>query len=221
MCSTLCCRRLRRSGATLALDDRLTSLEPTRTAFNSSPRMAYCMADRVIVTTGGKSYPGCGTTGDGYGWAQGAGTHDHSTPPRVDSGDQFRKLDRGTARDHAARMWKCKSSKSAATERLATLAVHARRRGSFLFAHFGLSGPAPLDVSRAISGHSNPKALQLLCDFLPMHDRTNNWERRSNANVRPAADANWQTSSVCGFPRRLAESLIQRAGLRVDQRVRN
>ena len=24
--------------------------------------------EKLIVTTGGKSYPGCGTTGDGYGW---------------------------------------------------------------------------------------------------------------------------------------------------------
>ena len=24
--------------------------------------------EKLIVTTGGKSYPGCGTTGDGYAW---------------------------------------------------------------------------------------------------------------------------------------------------------
>ena len=27
-------------------------------------------AERVLITTGGKSYPGCGTTGDGYAIAQ-------------------------------------------------------------------------------------------------------------------------------------------------------
>ena len=26
--------------------------------------------NQVIITTGGKSYPGCGTTGDGYHWSQ-------------------------------------------------------------------------------------------------------------------------------------------------------
>ena len=31
----------------------------------------------------------------------------------------------------------------------------AERRGSFLFTHFGLSGPVVLDVSRAVSGHPN------------------------------------------------------------------
>ncbi|MFO1021620.1 MAG: NAD(P)/FAD-dependent oxidoreductase [Planctomycetales bacterium] len=28
---------------------------------------------QVVITTGGKSYPGCGTTGDGYAWARGFG----------------------------------------------------------------------------------------------------------------------------------------------------
>ena len=36
-----------------------------------------------------------------------------------------------------------------------------------LFAHFGLSGPAPLDVSRAVSGHPAPATLTLEADFLP------------------------------------------------------
>ena len=42
-----------------------------------------------------------------------------------------------------------------------------RRRGGFLFAHFGLSGPVPLDVSRAVSGHPDPQSLELELDFLP------------------------------------------------------
>src|SRR5207237_9150120 len=45
--------------------------------------------------------------------------------------------------------------------------VLAARAGSMLFAHFGLTGPAPLDVSRAVSGHANPKSLTLEIDFLP------------------------------------------------------
>src|SRR5207237_16208 len=39
--------------------------------------------------------------------------------------------------------------------------VLAARRGSLLFAHFGLTGPVALDVSRSVSGHPNPAALAL------------------------------------------------------------
>ena len=44
------------------------------------------------------------------------------------------------------------------------------RRGSLLFAHFGLSGPVAMDVSRAISGHPEPTRLALEIDFLPDPD---------------------------------------------------
>src|SRR5262249_30648151 len=43
----------------------------------------------------------------------------------------------------------------------------AARRGSLLFAHFGLSGPVVLDVSRVISGHPRPASLLLELDLLP------------------------------------------------------
>src|SRR5207302_3543861 len=43
----------------------------------------------------------------------------------------------------------------------------AQRRGSLLFAHFGLSGPVVLDVSRAVSGHARPETLRLESDLLP------------------------------------------------------
>ena len=39
--------------------------------------------------------------------------------------------------------------------------VLIERRGSMLFTHFGLSGPAVLDVSRAVTGSAEPRKLVL------------------------------------------------------------
>ena len=33
------------------------------------------MAESVVITTGGKSYPSSGSTGDGYAWAVRTGSH--------------------------------------------------------------------------------------------------------------------------------------------------
>ena len=54
-----------------------------------------------------------------------------------------------------------------------------QRRGSLLFAHFGLSGPVILDVSRVVSGHPSPESLILEIDLLPaVAERTlNEWLR--------------------------------------------
>src|SRR5262249_40374693 len=122
----------------------------------TSHRILTC--PRVIVTVGGQSYPGSGTRGDGYGWAARFG---HTiVPPRpalvpllVDANwvADLRGLTLGDV-----------NLKVLEGDR--SLLV---RRGGFLFAHFGLSGPAPLDVSKAVSRHVDPKSLQLEIDFLP------------------------------------------------------
>jgi predicted Rossmann fold flavoprotein len=43
----------------------------------------------------------------------------------------------------------------------------ASSRGAMLFAHFGVTGPAVMDVSHAVSGSAEPSRLVLRCDLLP------------------------------------------------------
>src|SRR5438128_1801073 len=61
-------RRLRHSGATLALAEPLLDLRPQPDGFVLATPLRTLEAARVILTTGGQSYPGSGTTGDGYGF---------------------------------------------------------------------------------------------------------------------------------------------------------
>src|SRR5262249_21362346 len=109
-------------------------------------------------TTGGRSYPGSGTTGDGYAIAAQFG---HAiVPPRpalvpVKIAAQWVGDLRGvTLPEIDLRV----------VDGQQTL---ARQRGALLFAHFGLSGPAVLDVSRVISRHAHPETLALEIDLLP------------------------------------------------------
>ncbi len=94
----------------------------------------------------------------------------------------------------------------------------AERRGSFLFTHFGLSGPAALDVSRAISGHAQPRSLLLECDFLPAISSA-----QLEAQLRQAAAAagKKQLSRLLpdAVPRRLADALLLVAGLSGEQKA--
>src|SRR5439155_9803383 len=59
-------RRLRRSGATLAPGEPAADLQATPDGFAVVTPQSTLAARRVILTTGGRSYPGSGTTGDGY-----------------------------------------------------------------------------------------------------------------------------------------------------------
>jgi predicted Rossmann fold flavoprotein len=94
----------------------------------------------------------------------------------------------------------------------------ARRRGSFLFTHFGLSGPVALDVSREISGHPEPRKLVLVCDFLP----TMNEAALVEWFVQQAATAGRkQLASVLPeeLPRRLTTALLAELGLPPERKA--
>src|SRR5437899_4247874 len=55
-------RRLRRSGATLALGEPVTDLKATGDGFTLITPQRSLTVRKVILTTGGQSYPGSGTT---------------------------------------------------------------------------------------------------------------------------------------------------------------
>src|SRR5262245_33802075 len=66
-------RRLERSGARLRLEEPLRELARDEGGFRLTTSQGELRARRVILTTGGQSYPGSGTTGDGYRIAAGFG----------------------------------------------------------------------------------------------------------------------------------------------------
>ncbi len=171
-------RRLRRSGTTLALEEPVRDLRrigpPITSDFDfrisDLPNGRFTLttphrtitSSSVILTSGGQSYPGSGTTGDGYGYAAHFG-HTIVTPraalvPVTVAAPWVADLRGITIPDVSVRIWEGDF-------------CLARRRGSLLFAHFGLSGPVILDVSGVVSRHARPEFLTLEIDFLPhMHE---------------------------------------------------
>ncbi len=151
-------RRLHRSGATLSLNEPVVDLDHRSSGMAVTTAQRVVTAPCVILTSGGQSYPGSGTTGDGYRWAAKFGHR--IVPPRpalvpitVDV-PWVAELRGVTLPDVTVRV-------------LEGDRALASRRGSLLFAHFGLSGPVILDVSRVVSGHPQPRSLLLEIDLLP------------------------------------------------------
>src|SRR5262245_5244326 len=139
--------RLHRSGAQLALEEPLLEMERTTGAFSLTTPRRTILAKRVILTTGGQSYPGSGTTGDGYRIAAKFG---HTiVPPRpalvplTTNAPWVGELRGITLPDVGVRIVEFPSPPIPlpAGEGGKILAAP---RGSLLFAHFGLSGPVVL-----------------------------------------------------------------------------
>ena len=159
---------LRRSGCTLAAGEAVQSITPYSEGLRIVTSKRTVRAEAVILTTGGLSFPSSGSTGDGYRWAAELG---HTiVPPRpalvpiTTDAPWALGLQGITMPDVSVRVHEPGDDSSPATRRPVCL---AQRRSSLLFAHFGATGPAALDVSRAISGHAQPRRLVLSCDLLP------------------------------------------------------
>jgi predicted Rossmann fold flavoprotein len=75
-----------------------------------------------------------------------------------------------------------------------------------------MSGPAVLDVSRAITGHPRPATLALACDFLPGQTEA---ALDNNLRQNAAAAGKKPVAAILpdGLPRRLADTLLDLAGI--------
>lgn len=202
-------RRLRRSGATLSLEEPLRDIERRAEGFRLTTANRTVEARHVILTTGGQSYPGSGTTGDGYALA---GKFGHTiVPPRpalvpiTVAADWVPALRGVTLPDVAVRV-------------LEGDKALARGGGSLLFAHFGLSGPVVLDVSRVVSGHPNPRSLRLELDLLPNLSVPALDEQ---LRIETAAAGKKQLVQILAtlLPRRLCDAVLPLAGLPADRRA--
>lgn len=121
--------------------------------------LMLCQA--VIIATGGMSYPGTGSTGDGYAWAQAAGHHlvkpRPGLVPLVVEEEWVKKLQGLSLKNVRAQA--CRLNGSKINEEF----------GEMLFTHFGVSGPIILSMSRDVGEilYQQRESVRLLIDLKP------------------------------------------------------
>jgi hypothetical protein len=203
--------RLRRSGCQTALGEPVERIEPTGSGLRLVTSAQTLQAGSVLLATGGMSYPSGGSTGDGYRWAAALG---HTiVPPRpalvpiTTHADWVRRLQGVTLPDVLLRVIEAPGG-----------TCLAERRGALLFAHFGVTGPAALDVSRAVSGHPRPADLVLECDLAPDADlqaveaAIRETCRRAGRRLAGGLLDAW-------LPRRVSETIAEHAGVAAGRRA--
>ena len=118
--------------------------------------------ERLLLCPGGKSYPGTGTTGDGYAWLEELGCELVPTVPALaplaSDSEWVRELSGVALQDSELRLVE-ESGK-----------LLAKRRRPVLFTHAGLSGPAAMDVSVHVARRPDTKLYASL-DLAPDTDR--------------------------------------------------
>jgi hypothetical protein len=118
-------------------------------------------AKNYIIATGGKSYPGTGSAGEGYEWAE-------------ELGHKIEKLRPALVPLKIKEAWpKMAQGLSLKNVELTVLQNNKKkdsRFGELLFTHFGISGPIVLDLSDAIGGFLERGEVELVLDLKPALD---------------------------------------------------
>ncbi|PKN40612.1 MAG: aminoacetone oxidase family FAD-binding enzyme [Deltaproteobacteria bacterium HGW-Deltaproteobacteria-18] len=155
-------RNARAKGVTIRTGCRVRGINRKDEQFEVSFGSQTLTADRIILTTGGASYPATGSTGDGYDLAKCLG---HAIVPIAPA-----LVPLITAGDTAARLQGL-SLKNVRVELRVDGKKAGEDMGEMLFTHFGLSGPLILTLSKAaVRAVDQGKKTEILIDLKPALD---------------------------------------------------
>ena len=153
-------RAVHDAGAEVRANHRVTAVTYQNDTFTVATEHGEYTAGKLILATGGKSLPKTGSDGLGYNFAQALGhTITDTTPalvPLVLPPKHYLTKLSGLTLD-------VELSLIAGTGKR----LH-RQAGSMLLTHFGLTGPAAMDISRHwIAAHAKDTKTQLTANLLP------------------------------------------------------
>ena len=166
-------------------------------------------ADAVIVCTGGLSYPGTGSTGDGYKFAKAAGhtvTKLHPSLVPLRAKDEWCSEVMGLSLKNIAISIKNEKDKELYKD-----------FGEMLFTHFGVSGPVILSASRHLLGLFDT-GLKLYIDLKPALD-VKTLDSRILRDFEKYINKDFANALGDLLPQKLIPIVIRLSGISTDKKV--
>lgn len=169
-------------------------------------------SDRVVLATGGMSYPSTGSSGDGYKMAKKAGHTVTELRPGLTGmcvkEDTPKRLQGLTLKNTAVKMQDTNSKK-----------IYFDGFGEVLFTHYGVSGPLILSASSQIGdrleGKDSPGSLLLHIDMKPALSQEQ-LRKRLIRDFEEAGGQSLKNAMSHMLPKSLIPVLIEKCGLNPD-----
>lgn len=192
----------RKQGVTIRYDEPVKGITRDAELFTVMTDAASYKTRTVVITTGGASYPQCGTSGDGYRLAASLGQPVTETAPALTPllirpfpfaalmGQSFEQMRFSVWREGKK------------------VADHT---GDVLFTHLGLSGPGILDASRGVRPGDTVR--------LSFAGALRYEEFAADIAKRAAENPNWQVGTILAkypIPERLNRKLLKHSGIPDD-----
>lgn len=175
-------------------------------------RVGGCLeeGDRVIVTTGGLSYPATGSTGDGYRWAE-------------ESGHRITDLSPALVPFETAELDTVKELQGLSLKNVEAAVYNGKREvyremGEMLFTHFGVSGPLLLSASSFGAKALKKGPLRLLIDLKPALSEEQ-LDCRVLRDFEESKNKQFKNALNRLYPARLIPVIIKRSAIDPDKQV--
>ena len=165
-------RKLKKNNVEIHYNEKVEKIlyeeqEEIKKAIGIKTNKGKIIADKIILATGGKSYPLTGSTGDGYRLAEELGHTIKEIKPSLVPIEIFEKNE-------------CKELQGLSLKNVAIKVIDENKNkeiyndfGEMMFTHFGVSGPIILSASAHIVRYKNieekykSKSIKLVIDFKP------------------------------------------------------
>ena len=145
----------------IATDSRVVGVRRDRDGFAVIAGSSVYRTGKLIIATGGRSYPGTGSTGDGYAWARDLG---HRVVPARPTDVPL----------NVKEPW-AGELQGLSLKNVGLSFVQGRKKtnyfGEMLFTHYGISGPIVLDASREIGAWLEAGPVECVLDLKPALDQ--------------------------------------------------
>ena len=166
-------------------------------------------ATNFILTTGGKSYPATGSTGDGYSWLARIGHKINSPAPALTPV----KIKEDWVKDLQGTSLKNVGINLVQNERKINLGS-----GEIIFTHFGLSGPAIINASKIIGECLKKGKVLLGIDLFPTMDTTR-LEEKLKIDFEKYKKINLKNYLSKLFPQKLALAAMSLSNIESDRKI--
>ena len=201
-------RHVENAGVSVVLDAYVTAIEKDGDSFALTISGAEKrFFDRVIIATGGKSYPSTGSTGDGYRFCEAFG-HTIVTPrpslvPLVTEEKWVEDL------------------MGLSLKNVALSAFRGKKKlysdmGEMMFTHFGITGPLVLTLSGVIA--DDPAGVELFIDMKPAlsHEVL---DKRLQSDIIKHTRKQFKNALTDLLPSRMTDIVVQLSGIDPEKTV--
>lgn len=205
-------RMMQNLGVDIYLNEEAAELitaEGTCTGIRLKKDSRIEFADRVIVATGGLSYPSTGSTGDGYRWA---GETGHLVTERSPALVPFE------TKESWIKELQGLSLRNISASIVKDTKVLYEEFGEMLFTHFGVSGPVLLSASSFVAGELKKAPLVLAIDLKPALTREQ-LDVRVLREFDAFANKQFKNALVHLYPAKLIPVMITRSGIPPEKKV--